>query len=123
MRAGTPPLALAPPGSDARRLIDLFTAIDTDGSGTITAEELVTGLAKLSVPLPPGGAEALIAALDRDGSGEICYHELEIGHRKSTSKPASAAESSSGAQQPEPLRLTLEAFCDLTVHCHYITRP
>jgi nitroreductase len=54
-----------------RRAKDVFTSIDTDGSGTISAEELTELLRVLEIEADPEEAMALFVYLDEDGDGEI----------------------------------------------------
>ncbi|PSS10364.1 Calcium-dependent protein kinase [Actinidia chinensis var. chinensis] len=54
----------------------MFTNIDTDKSGTITYEELKTGLARLGSRLSEAEVEQLMEAADVDGNGTIDYIEF-----------------------------------------------
>ncbi|XP_057485788.1 calcium-dependent protein kinase 2-like [Actinidia eriantha] len=68
----------------------MFTNMDTDNSGTITYEELKTGLARLGSKLTEAEVKQLMEAADVDGNGTIDYiefitatmhrHKLEIEH-------------------------------------------
>ncbi|CAK9176074.1 unnamed protein product [Ilex paraguariensis] len=53
-----------------------FTSMDTDSSGTITYEELKTGLARLGSKLSEYEVKQLMEAADVDGSGTIDYIEF-----------------------------------------------
>ncbi|KAI8010977.1 Calcium-dependent protein kinase 19 [Camellia lanceoleosa] len=53
-----------------------FTNIDTDNSGTITYEELKTGLARLGSKLTEAEVKQLMEAADVDGDGTIDYIEF-----------------------------------------------
>ncbi|XP_057470102.1 calcium-dependent protein kinase 29-like [Actinidia eriantha] len=53
-----------------------FNSMDTDGSGTITLEELKVGLHKLGSKLTESEIEALMEAADVDKSGTIDYIEF-----------------------------------------------
>ncbi|PSS31221.1 Calcium-dependent protein kinase [Actinidia chinensis var. chinensis] len=53
-----------------------FNNMDTDGSGTITLEELKVGLSKLGSKLSESEIEALMEAADVDKSGTIDYIEF-----------------------------------------------
>ncbi|KAA8523676.1 hypothetical protein F0562_010099 [Nyssa sinensis] len=54
----------------------MFTNMDTDNSGTITYEELKTGLARLGSKLTEAEVKQLMEAADVDGSGSIDYIEF-----------------------------------------------
>ncbi|XAR61610.1 Non-specific serine/threonine protein kinase [Bertholletia excelsa] len=57
-------------------LREMFNNMDTDRSGTITFEELKTGLLKLGSRLPEHEIEALMKAADLDNNGTIDYMEF-----------------------------------------------
>ncbi|MBA0778961.1 hypothetical protein Gotri_003246 [Gossypium trilobum] len=54
----------------------MFTNMDTDKSGTITYEELKTGLARLGSKLSEAEVKQLMEAADVDGNGTIDYIEF-----------------------------------------------
>ncbi|KAA8520064.1 hypothetical protein F0562_014320 [Nyssa sinensis] len=54
----------------------MFTNMDTDNSGTITYEELKTGLARLGSKLSEAEVQQLMEAADVDGNGTIDYIEF-----------------------------------------------
>lgn len=54
----------------------MFANIDTDNSGTITYEELKTGLARLGSRLSEAEVKQLMEAADVDGNGSIDYIEF-----------------------------------------------
>nr|ACY78680.1 calcium-dependent protein kinase 1 [Panax ginseng] len=54
----------------------MFTNIDTDNSGTITYEELKSGLARLGSKLSEAEVQQLMEAADVDGNGTIDYIEF-----------------------------------------------
>ncbi|XP_068668702.1 calcium-dependent protein kinase 2-like [Aristolochia californica] len=54
----------------------MFTNMDTDKSGTITYEELKTGLARLGSKLSEAEVKQLMDAADVDGNGTIDYIEF-----------------------------------------------
>ncbi|KAG6420487.1 hypothetical protein SASPL_117018 [Salvia splendens] len=54
----------------------MFTNMDTDNSGTITFEELKTGLARLGSKLSETEVQQLMEAADVDGNGTIDYIEF-----------------------------------------------
>ncbi|KAD3067043.1 hypothetical protein R6Q59_018830 [Mikania micrantha] len=57
-------------------LKSMFTNMDTDNSGTITYEELKTGLARLGSKLTEAEVKQLMEAADVDGNGSIDYIEF-----------------------------------------------
>ncbi|KAI3673807.1 hypothetical protein L6452_39937 [Arctium lappa] len=57
-------------------LKSMFLNIDTDNSGTITYEELKTGLARLGSKLTEAEVRQLMEAADVDGNGTIDYIEF-----------------------------------------------
>ncbi|KAI4311992.1 hypothetical protein MLD38_036852 [Melastoma candidum] len=58
---------------DIKGLKARFTNLDTDNSGTITYEELKTGLARLGSRLSEAEVQQLMDAADVDGNGTIDY--------------------------------------------------
>ncbi|KAH9610519.1 hypothetical protein KSS87_000991 [Heliosperma pusillum] len=64
------------PEDEIQGLKQMFENMDTDGSGTITYEELKEGLARLGSKLSETEAKALMDAADQDGSGSIDYIEF-----------------------------------------------
>jgi calcium-dependent protein kinase len=61
---------------EVRGLRELFAAMDTDGSGTITLDELRQGLASRGAALPEGELAALMDLTDVDHSRELDYQEF-----------------------------------------------
>ncbi|CAN0852324.1 Calcium-dependent protein kinase 21 [Linum grandiflorum] len=61
---------------EIRGLKTMFTNLDTDKSGTITYEELKTGLARLGSKLSEVEVKQLMEAADVDGNGTIDYTEF-----------------------------------------------
>ncbi|KAL6620779.1 hypothetical protein ACP70R_035918 [Stipagrostis hirtigluma subsp. patula] len=57
-------------------LKEMFKSLDTDNSGTITLEELRTGLPKLGTKISESEIRQLMEAADVDGSGNIDYIEF-----------------------------------------------
>ncbi|OAY82735.1 Calcium-dependent protein kinase 3 [Ananas comosus] len=57
-------------------LKEMFKSIDTDNSGTITLEELRTGLPKLGTKISESELMQLMEAADVDGNGSIDYLEF-----------------------------------------------
>ncbi|QCD79736.1 calcium-dependent protein kinase [Vigna unguiculata] len=54
----------------------MFANMDTDNSGTITYEELKTGLARIGSTLSEAEVKQLMDAADVDGNGSIDYLEF-----------------------------------------------
>ncbi|CAA7031059.1 unnamed protein product [Microthlaspi erraticum] len=61
---------------EIKGLKTMFANMDTDQSGTITYEELKTGLAKLGSKLSEAEVKQLMEAADVDGNGTIDYIEF-----------------------------------------------
>ncbi|XAR53791.1 Non-specific serine/threonine protein kinase [Bertholletia excelsa] len=61
---------------EIKGLKTMFTNLDTDQSGTITYEELKTGLARLGSKLTEAEVKQLMEAADVDGDGSIDYIEF-----------------------------------------------
>ncbi|XP_073005084.1 calcium-dependent protein kinase 19-like [Typha latifolia] len=61
---------------EIKGLKQMFTNMDTDQSGTITYEELKTGLARLGSKLSEAEVKQLMEAADVDGNGSIDYIEF-----------------------------------------------
>lgn len=64
------------PAEEIQGLKQMFANMDTDGSGSITYEELKEGLARLGSKLSETEVKALMEAADQDGSGSIDYIEF-----------------------------------------------
>ncbi|OVA15957.1 Protein kinase domain [Macleaya cordata] len=61
---------------EIKGLQQMFNNMDTDRSGTITLEELKTGLSRLGSKLTESEIKQLMDAADVDQSGSIDYHEF-----------------------------------------------
>ncbi|KAJ3680477.1 hypothetical protein LUZ60_016755 [Juncus effusus] len=61
---------------DIKGLKQMFNNMDTDGSGTITLEELKTGLSRLGSNITEGEVKQLLDAADVDKDGTIDYIEF-----------------------------------------------
>lgn len=61
---------------EIKGLKQMFTNMDTDNSGTITYEELKSGLARLGSKLSEAEVKQLMEAADVDGNGTIDYIEF-----------------------------------------------
>lgn len=56
--------------------MDAFNALDTDGSGSISTQELYHTLRSLGESVTKDEADELVKAADKDGDGEIDYKEF-----------------------------------------------
>ncbi|KAL8172489.1 hypothetical protein V2J09_024293 [Rumex salicifolius] len=63
-------------GEEIQGLKQMFANIDTDGSGSITYDELKEGLARLGSKLTETEVQQLMEAADVDGDGSIDYIEF-----------------------------------------------
>lgn len=66
-------IAAAMPADEIAGLAEIFKAIDADGSGTITSEELSSALKEKGSLLRREDLEGLLALVDQDSSGCIDY--------------------------------------------------
>ena len=57
-------------------LREAFSMYDTDGSGTLDAEEIQAALKNLGVEKPIEEVEDMINAIDDDGNGELTFGEF-----------------------------------------------
>ena len=64
------------PADEITGLKEMFHAIDTDRSGTITVEELRDGLKQKGSLLPADELVAIMENADIDGDGKIDYEEF-----------------------------------------------
>lgn len=56
-------------------LKEMFYALDKDGDGTITVEEMQEGISKMGIDIPPN-LKQIMEQVDSDGSGVIDYTEF-----------------------------------------------
>jgi calcium-dependent protein kinase len=63
------------PPDEIAGLREMFKAIDADGSGTVTADELKAALERKGGDIPRAELEQLVALVDADSSGCIAYDE------------------------------------------------
>ncbi|XP_060084291.1 leucine-rich repeat-containing protein 74A-like [Ylistrum balloti] len=68
------------------RLMDLFSALDKDGSKSLDKVEIMTGLKFANIPLTDKALDKLIEKLDEDGSGEIEFSEMMAGQQEYRTK-------------------------------------
>lgn len=69
-------IASAMPSDEIAGLANMFKAIDADGSGTITADELREALKQKGSLLKPDELQGLLAMIDMDKNGTIDYAEF-----------------------------------------------
>jgi calcium-dependent protein kinase len=60
---------------DTEEIRQLFISMDTDGNGTLSREEIITGFSKTS-KLTPEEVEDILKNVDTDGNGTIDYTEF-----------------------------------------------
>lgn len=60
----------------AKELADVFKSFDTDGSETLTVDELEQAFNKLGMPTPKDKLTAMLKAADTDGNGKIDFNEF-----------------------------------------------
>ncbi|XP_076071924.1 uncharacterized protein LOC143043549 [Mytilus galloprovincialis] len=58
------------------RLLDMFTILDTDKSGSLDKQEFKDGLEQVKIPMSEPSLNLLIKKMDKDGDGEIDFGEL-----------------------------------------------
>jgi len=58
-----------------KRMREIFVSLDTDGSGTLTPEEMKSGIQHAGLELPPN-LRQILEGVDADGSGIIDYTEF-----------------------------------------------
>ena len=63
------------PAEEIRGLREMFEAIDTDRSGTVTADELRAALERKGGSIPQEELRRLVELVDADASGSIAYDE------------------------------------------------
>eukprot|EP01045_Picozoa_sp_COSAG04_P029610 COSAG04_NODE_4910_length_1829_cov_1.134682_1_plen_370_part_10 len=85
----------------ATELESAWADIDTDGSGSLDADELRAVLETMGIALGEAGIAQLIEQLDTDGDGEISQAEFMAFWRKQ-STAARARLTRSTAAEPEP---------------------
>lgn len=93
------------------RLMDLFAALDKDGSKSLDHNEIRTGLRMVNIPLSDKCIEILIQKLDVDGDGEIDFGELmaaQTHHRKKMSKFYAAQEGDIDVEDTEIGRVRIK---------------
>ncbi|GMH99278.1 hypothetical protein TrVE_jg10295 [Triparma verrucosa] len=74
-------------------LLELFSKIDVDSSGSIDESELSSLLTSLSITASPSDVSALFSSLDVDASGTICFEEFSQWYSSTLSNQDSHADS------------------------------
>lgn len=64
------------PAEEITGLKEMFEAMDKDGSGTITVDEMREGLRNKDVKIPEAELEAIMANADVNGDGKVDYEEF-----------------------------------------------
>ncbi|XP_071084475.1 leucine-rich repeat-containing protein 74A-like [Haliotis cracherodii] len=64
------------------RILDMFTTLDSDKSGTLTKQEFEEGLIKVNIPIPNVALRLLLNKMDLNNDGVVDYGELVFGHRE-----------------------------------------
>jgi Ca2+-binding EF-hand superfamily protein len=82
----------------------VFQAIDRDGSGKVSPDELANGLQRLGLGLTKLQSEDLARSLDVDGDGEIGWQELAgfLGDAEAAAEASGAGEAQAAAPAPAP---------------------
>merc|ERR1711912_216393 len=62
-------------GDKIKALREVFTALDVNGDGLLTSEEMKTGMEKAGLEIPED-LKQIMAEVDADGSGVIDYTEF-----------------------------------------------
>lgn len=81
------------------RLVDFFRDIDKDGSGGITLEELIDGLARRGLRYSRRQANVLMRFLDSDGDGQIDYREMTFARKSLSSSGLDTIPTATHAMQ------------------------
>ena len=61
---------------ETAKLKATFDELDSDGSGTIAADELSSALRKLGYNVPAKQCEALLKKVDQDNDGQVSFDEF-----------------------------------------------
>eukprot|EP01046_Picozoa_sp_COSAG06_P004552 COSAG06_NODE_191_length_20709_cov_8.536778_5_plen_1153_part_00 len=75
--------------ADARDLDELWSEIDTDGSGELDKEELAAVLDIMGQPMGPRKLENMMQRLDTDGNGTVSKAEFSVWWRKQSEEARS----------------------------------
>ena len=100
--------------SDKLKLVDLFTRIDRDRSGTLEREELAMCLTMLGVSVKTEHLDAIIDVLDVDGDGSIVIGEFfesmeRLKEELKAARKAAAKAAESSLLRSQRLRAASEA--------------
>lgn len=93
-------LAPPQPPKDAK---EAFAKIDTDGSGSLTTDELQAMFDTMAERMGGGGPDAAqeVSRLDTDGDGVVSFEEFEAGRPQGPPPAGQAAESGESASSTD----------------------
>ncbi|KAH7296667.1 hypothetical protein KP509_26G033400 [Ceratopteris richardii] len=94
-----------------QELKECFDLIDTDGSGAIDADELLTAFNVLGMRVKKSEVEKMLAEVDADGSGEVEYPEfVQIMTSKLDAQVQEGDSDDKSSKQPLPFQLLAQAY-------------
>eukprot|EP01018_Ginkgo_biloba_P015986 Gb_28609 [translate_table: standard] len=94
-----------------QELKECFDLIDTDGSGAIDADELLTAFNVLGMHVKRSEVEKMLAEVDADGSGEVEYPEfVQIMTSKLETQSQEVDSDEKAKKQPLPFQLLAQAY-------------
>ena len=115
-------MALKP--AQVEDLRKVFDALDSDGSGYLSAKEIHTVMSSFSKSATLADAEALISSADPNSDGTVDFREFKRAMALKFGESASAAQlfekldaDGTGLLSPNELRAALEKYgCDSSAH-------
>ena len=69
-------------GTSQKSLREIFNELDSDGSGTLTANEFRNGIRKLNLGLTSREIDQIMARVDKNGDGKINYQEFASKYQR-----------------------------------------